>query len=133
MCLQIDSVSHWTLHNIVFHGTRFSAHRQLMSMSHEKNNQIGAVSSRPQQFKNQFWSQGFDPISNWSITKTHMCGRRVALTSPSFLLLSCGHVDHMCLFLWRGRNPNVTSSMGLRQTFVNHYIFVSLPLVFRTF
>ena len=29
--LQIDSVSHWTLDNIVFHGTRFSAQRQLMS------------------------------------------------------------------------------------------------------
>ena len=29
--LQIDSVSHWTLHSIVFHGTRFSAHRQLMA------------------------------------------------------------------------------------------------------
>ena len=25
-CLQIDSVSHWTFDNIVFHGTRFSAH-----------------------------------------------------------------------------------------------------------
>ena len=30
-CLQIDSVSHWTLDNIAFHGTRFSAQRQLMS------------------------------------------------------------------------------------------------------
>ena len=30
-CLQIDSVSHWTLYIIVLHGTRFSAQRQLMS------------------------------------------------------------------------------------------------------
>ena len=29
--LQIHSVSHWTLWNIMFHGTRFSAQRQLMS------------------------------------------------------------------------------------------------------
>ena len=29
-CLQIDSLSHWTLHDIVFHSTRFSAQRQLM-------------------------------------------------------------------------------------------------------
>ena len=31
MYLQIDFVSHWTRHDIVFHGMRFSAHRQLMS------------------------------------------------------------------------------------------------------
>ena len=30
-CLRIDSASHWTLYNIVFHGMRFNAHRQLMS------------------------------------------------------------------------------------------------------
>ena len=30
-CLQIDSLSHWTLHDIVFHSARFSAQRQLMS------------------------------------------------------------------------------------------------------
>ena len=30
-CLRIDSASHWTLYNNVFHGMRFSAHRQLMS------------------------------------------------------------------------------------------------------
>ena len=29
-CLQIDSLSHWTLHDIVFHSARFSALRQLM-------------------------------------------------------------------------------------------------------
>ena len=29
--LRIDLASHWTLYNIVFHGMRFSAHRQLMS------------------------------------------------------------------------------------------------------
>ena len=29
--LRIDFASHWTLYNIVFHGMRFSAHRQLMS------------------------------------------------------------------------------------------------------
>ena len=29
-CLQIDSLSHWTLHDIVFHSARFSTQRQLM-------------------------------------------------------------------------------------------------------
>ena len=29
-CLQIDSLSHWTLHDIVFRSARFSAQRQLM-------------------------------------------------------------------------------------------------------
>ena len=29
-CLQIDSLSHWTLHDIVFYSFRFSAQRQLM-------------------------------------------------------------------------------------------------------
>ena len=29
-CLQIDSLSHWTLHDIVFHSARISAQRQLM-------------------------------------------------------------------------------------------------------
>ena len=29
-CLQIDSLSHWTLHDIVFHSALFSAQRQLM-------------------------------------------------------------------------------------------------------
>ena len=29
-CLQSDSLSHWTLHDIVFHSARFSAQRQLM-------------------------------------------------------------------------------------------------------
>ena len=29
-CLRIDSLSHWTLHDIVFHSARFSAQRQLV-------------------------------------------------------------------------------------------------------
>ena len=35
-CLQIDSLSHWTLHDIVFHSARFSTQRQMMPCVHER-------------------------------------------------------------------------------------------------
>ena len=91
--LRIDSASHWTLYNIVFHGMRFCAHRQLMSY-------LTRVSVRFLQFSDQ--DRRYRCIARSSVH----CAARERPRVEGRSSCSCVLKSSMC-----GAEPNVSCTI----------------------